>query len=73
MVPAWASGPETSERTIGIGRGRRVHARPSISDRHFRLVAGHLVAVLGACGVPDPLSVALPGHMAALQGDVGNA
>ena len=73
MVPAWASGRGTSERTIGIGRGRRVHARPSIRDHHFRLVAGHLVAAFGACGVSGALIVALPGHMAALQGDVGDA
>ena len=49
---------------------RRAHAGLGISDHHFRLVAGHLVDALGACGVPGPQIAAVVGHMTALQGDV---
>ena len=52
---------------------RRAHTGLGIRDHHFRLVAGHLVAALGACGVPDPLIAAVAGRVAALQGDVVDA
>ena len=54
-------------------RGRdmaRAHQRHAITDHHFDLVAGHLIATLGELGVPEELQAQIVAVVAPLRSDV---
>src|SRR6202167_166071 len=52
---------------------RDAHRGRGIGQRHFDLVAGHLVGALGAAGVPDPTVAKLVGAIAPLAGEIVSA
>jgi hemoglobin len=49
---------------------REAHRGRGIAQRHFDLVAGHLVASLAAAGVPDATVARIVGAVAPLAGDI---
>jgi hemoglobin len=49
---------------------RDAHRGRGIGQRHFDLVAGHLVASLAAAGVPDPTVARIVGAVAPLAGEI---
>jgi len=49
---------------------RDAHRGRGIGQRHFNLVAGHLVASLEAAGVPDPTVAQIVGAVAPLAGEI---
>lgn len=49
---------------------RQVHQGRGIAQKHFDLVAGHLVAALGAVGVPDEIIDQIIGLIAPLARDI---
>jgi hemoglobin len=49
---------------------RDAHRGRGIRQEHFDLVAGHLVAALGAAGVPEELISQIVGAVAPLAGDI---
>ncbi len=51
----------------------RAHAHLGLTDHHFDLVAGHLVAVLGELEVPADVADGLLGAVAPLRGIVVSA
>lgn len=48
----------------------KAHAHLGITDHHFDLVAGHLVAVLQELGVPTDIAGRLLGAVAPLRGSI---
>jgi hemoglobin len=52
---------------------RDAHRGRAIAQRHFDLVAGHLVASLAAAGVPDPTVSQIVAAVAPLAGDIVTA
>jgi hemoglobin len=52
---------------------RDAHRGRGIGQRHFDLVAGHLVGALGAAGVPDPTVAKIVGAIAPLAGEIVSA
>ena len=49
---------------------RQVHQGRGIAQKHFDLVAGHLVAALGAAGVPEKIISQIIGVVAPLAEDI---
>jgi hemoglobin len=49
---------------------RDVHRGRGIGQKHFDLVAGHLVAALGAAGVPAPVIEQIASVVAPLAADI---
>jgi hemoglobin len=52
---------------------RDAHRGRGIGQRHFDLVAGHLVASLAAAGVPDATVARIVGAVAPLAGEIVSA
>jgi hemoglobin len=52
---------------------RNAHRGRGIGQRHFDLVAGHLVASLTAAGVPDATVARIVGAVAPLAGEIVSA
>jgi hemoglobin len=49
---------------------RQAHQGRAIAQKHFDLVAGHLVAALGAAGVPEEIIGQIVGAVAPLAKDI---
>jgi hemoglobin len=52
---------------------RQVHQGRGIYQEHFDLVAGHLVAALGAAGVPEEIISQIVGVVAPLARDIASS